>query len=110
MLAHKWRMAITSMTNKKWSEKKFVGEWAKTLQTFLKNEQEPVPEGWYRPECVLGKMGFMSVNSGQRVAMLGKMVQKGYLEKRYFRVLDSSGRRLSHLLHYRLKNNHKKSL
>ena len=87
----------------KWSNKKFVGEWAKTLQKFLKNEQDNVPKEWVRPEETLRRMGFQPCNSGQRSTLLKKMVEKKFLEQKTFRILDSTGRRLSPLIHYKLK-------
>ena len=86
----------------KWSKKKFVGEWAKTLQTFLKNEQDIVPKEWLRPEETLRRMGFQPCNSGQRSTLLKKMVDKKFLEQKTFRILDSTNRRLSPLIHYKL--------
>lgn len=92
-------------SSKGWSKRPFVGEWALTLKKFLAKQQDEVPEGWLRSEECLKKMGLHSACSGQRNQLLNRMVQENFLLKRNFRIFDGSGRRISSIVHYKLKEN-----
>ena len=76
-----------SASNKGWQNKKFEGEWAKTLQNFLAKKQDDVPKGWLRAEQALEKMGYAGDSSGQRNKLLNAMVREGFLEKKNFKIL-----------------------
>jgi hypothetical protein len=85
-----------------WSKKKFTGEWAKTLQSFMSNQQEEVPDGWLTGDKALRKMGLMGASSGQRNKLLNRMAEEGFLEKKDFRIFDGSGRRITPITHYKI--------
>jgi len=87
---------------KGWSKRKFVGEWAKTLQRFLAKQQDNVPPGWLRIEDALRRMGIVGVSSGHRNKMLNRMRDEGFLEKKDFKVFDGSGRRVTSITHYKI--------
>jgi hypothetical protein len=93
---------MSGKTSKGWSQKKFEGEWAKTLQKFLEKQQDEVPKGWIRAEEALRRMGFSGNSCGQRNKILNAMTRDGVLLKKEFRVFDGSGRRISAIVHYKI--------
>jgi len=92
-------------SSKGWSKKKFVGEWAKTLQNYIAKNQEKVPAGFVRADDALKKMGFSGNSAGQRNKLLNAMAREGWLEKREFKIFDGSGRRLVRITHYKITGN-----
>ena len=93
---------MNQKTSKGWSKKKFTGEWAKTLQSFLEKQQDEVPAGWIRSDEALKRMGFSGNCGGQRNKILNQMARAGVLLKKDFRVFDGSGRRISAITHYKI--------
>ena len=89
------------MRDRKWN-KPIRGEWASALESYISMQAEVVPPGWKRVTETLQAMGLKSIGSGSRSKMLLEMVQKGILDRKQFRVADSSGRRLMPIDHYRL--------
>jgi hypothetical protein len=89
------------MRSRKWN-KPIRGEWASALESYISMQAEAVPPGWKRVTETLQAMGLKSIGSGSRSKMLLEMVQKGILDRKQFRVADSSGRRLMPIDHYRL--------
>ena len=100
-------MEVSSLkkSSKGWSKKKFVGEWAKTLQNYIAKNQEKVPAGFVRADDALKKMGFSGNSAGQRNKLLNAMAREGWLEKREFKIFDGSGRRLVRITHYKITGN-----
>ena len=90
------------MSNKGWAKKKFEGEWAKTLQSYLAKQQDEVPKGWIRAEQALQKMGYNGNSSGQRNKLLNAMARDGFLEKKDFKIFDGTGRRVTAITHYKI--------
>lgn len=89
------------MQDRKWS-KPIKGEWASALQTYISTQAEVVPPGWKTTSQTLNAMGLKYLHGGSRSIMLSDMVEKGILEKRRFKVMDISGRRIMPIDHYRL--------
>ena len=89
------------MISRKWN-KPIRGEWASALESYISMQAEVVPPGWKRVTETLQAMGLKSIGSGSRSKMLLEMIQKGILERKQFRVADSSGRRIMPIDHYRL--------
>ena len=89
-------------SNAGWSKRKFNGEWAKALQSYLEKRQELVPPGWIRGDDALKKMGYSGDCGGQRNGLLKNMVKDGILLQKQFRIFDGSGRRLSPIIHYKI--------
>jgi hypothetical protein len=89
------------MRSSKWN-KPIRGEWASALESYISMQAEVVPPGWKRVTETLQAMGLKSIGSGSRSKMLLEMIQKGILERKQFRVADSSGRRIMPIDHYRL--------
>jgi hypothetical protein len=85
---------------KSWANKKFVGEWAKALERHIHRQADEVPKGFVTAEVALTKMGLCGAASGQRTGLLNKMVVKGALIKKHYRVIDATGRRISSIAHY----------
>ena len=93
---------MSGKTSRGWSKKKFEGEWAKTLQNFLRKQQDEVPAGWLRAEEALKRMGYAGNSAGQRNKLLNQMANAGVLLKKEFRIFDGSGRRISSIVHYKI--------
>ena len=91
-----------SATNKGWQNKKFEGEWAKTLQKYLAKQQDEIPEGWLRADDALKKMGYTGNSSGQRNKLLNSMAKDGFLDKKDFKIFDGTGRRVTAITHYKI--------
>jgi len=88
--------------NNSWKDKKFVGEWGKTLQNYILRKAEKVPEGFLTGPQALIKMGLFGSAGGQRTTLLANMVADGVLIKKSFRIVDGSGRRISAIVHYKI--------
>jgi hypothetical protein len=89
------------MKDRKWS-KPIKGEWASALQAYISTQAESVPPGWKTTPQTLNAMGLKYLRGGSRSMMLNDMVENGILEKRRFKILDISGRRILPVDHYRL--------
>lgn len=89
------------MNDRKWS-KPIKGEWASALQGYINMQAEVVPPGWKTAPQTLNAMGLKYSRGGSRSIMLSDMVQKGILEKKRFKVMDISGRRIMPIDHYKL--------
>jgi hypothetical protein len=89
------------MRSKKWN-KPFKGEWASTLQSYVKNLEEPVGKEWKTTSQVMESFGLQHTRGGGRHLLLADMCKKGLLESKKFRILDSTGRRILPIVHFRL--------
>lgn len=87
------------MNDRKWS-KPIKGEWASALQAYISTQAEIVPAGWKTTPETLNAMGLKYLRGGSRSMMLNDMVEKGILEKKRFKILDISGRRILPVDHY----------
>jgi hypothetical protein len=89
------------MKDRKWN-KPIRGEWASTLQSYLKTLEDEVSPEWKTIEQVMKNFGLMHTRGGGRHLMMADMCRKGILEMKRFRVLDISGRRVMPINHYRV--------
>jgi hypothetical protein len=89
------------MKDKKWN-KPIEGEWASTLQSYIKTTEEKVPSEWKTIPEVMECFGLKYTRGGGRHVMLADMCKKGILETKKFKILDASGRRVLGICHYRL--------
>lgn len=87
---------------KSWVHTKFAGEWGKALEQYIHKKADPVPKNFLTAPQALLKMGLVGCSSGQRTTLLQRMVNDGALIQKQFRVIDSTGRRLSLINHYAL--------
>lgn len=85
-----------------WKDKKFIGEWGKTLENYIHRKADKVPKGFLTGPQALTKMGLFGSAGGQRTTLLANMVADGVLIKKSFRIVDGSGRRISAIVHYAL--------
>ena len=93
---------MSKTKNKKWTEIGFKGEWAQTLHKFLSKQQDHVPPGWLTTDSALKKMGLSGAACSHRNKLLKRICDAGLMEKKDFRIFDSSGRRISPITHYKL--------
>lgn len=87
------------MQDRKWA-RPIKGEWASALQKYISTQAEVVPDGWKTTAQTLNAMGLKYLRGGSRSTMLNEMVEMGILEKKRFKVLDISGRRILPVDHY----------
>jgi hypothetical protein len=93
---------MSKLKNKQWTQIGFKGEWAQTLHKFLTKQQDSIPPGWITADKVLKKMGLSATMSSQRNKLLDRMSREGFIQKKAFRVFDTTGRRITSILHYKL--------
>lgn len=87
---------------KSWADKRFTGEWGKTLENYIHRKADKVPKGFFTGTEALAKMGLHGTVGGHRTTLLANMVRDGVLIKKHFRIVDGSGRRISLIVHYAL--------
>jgi hypothetical protein len=88
--------------NKSWAKIGFKGEWAQTLHKFLSKQQDVLPPGWLTADSALKKMGLSGAVCSQRNKLLKRICDAGFIEKKDFRIFDSTGRRITPITHYKL--------
>ena len=93
---------MSNEKKKKWTEIGFKGEWAQTLHKFLSKQQDDLPPGWLTADNALKKMGLSGRVCSHRNKLLKRMHDAGFIDKKDFRVFDSTGRRISPITHYKL--------
>ena len=69
-------------SSKGWSKKKFVGEWAKTLQNYIAKNQEKVPAGFVRADDALKKWASPATRQGREINCSIKWQGRVGLKKR----------------------------
>jgi hypothetical protein len=89
------------MKDKKWS-KPIDGEWASTLQAYIKTMADKVPPEWKTIPEVMESFGLKHTRGGGRHLMLADMCKRGILETKKFRIIDATGRRILAINHYRI--------
>lgn len=87
---------------KSWPKIGFKGEWAQTLHKFLSKQQDVLPPGWLTADSALKKMGLSGAVCSQRNKLLKRICDAGFIEKKDFRIFDSTGRRITPITHYKL--------
>jgi len=85
---------------KSWADKRFVGEWGKTLENYIHRRADIVPKNFLTGPQALVKMGLFGSAGGQRTTLLANMVKDGVLIKKHFRIVDGTGRRINSIVHY----------
>ena len=93
---------MSNTKNKQWTKIGFKGEWAQTLHKFLSKQQDDLPPGWFTADNALKKMGLTGRACSHRNKLLKRMHDAGFIDKKDFRVFDSTGRRISPITHYKL--------
>ena len=89
------------MKDKKWS-KPIDGEWASTLQAYIKTMADKVSSEWKTIPEVMESFGLKHTRGGGRHLMLADMCKRGILETKKFRIIDATGRRILAINHYRI--------
>jgi len=89
------------MKDRKWS-KPINGEWASTLQDYIKTMADKVPPEWKTIPEVMESFGLKHTRGGGRHLMLADMCKRGILETKKFRIIDATGRRILAINHYRI--------
>jgi len=89
------------MKDRKW-KKPIDGEWASTLQAYIRTMVDKVPAEWKTIPQVMESFGLKHTRGGGRHLMLADMCKRGILETKKFRIIDATGRRILSINHYRI--------